>query len=296
MTMLEKILKFILSLMSKQEKLLDIFNEVDAAIDDIEDLVKDVLDEEEIFWEIDYNPLPSKVDNRKNITKIYNQGIKRKPSVTYSCGSCMTQHISNIQSVAIKENIVLSPRARRERAITSFGAHRFRWSTLTNQIKQAVEEWDIESFYFVRNVWSMKRALSKGHILCSGTRKANRGVARKAPYYLTKWLGYWHFFAIVGYDDDKGHFIILNSYWDKSFDKWFNYIKYSDINLLFSTVAFVNKVDEEYVKQVDDRVAKYIKEKSKKSKVKWRRVTWEIFTRNVNLPHLEKMLALLELK
>ena len=78
----------------------------------------------------------------------------------------MTQQISNIQSVAIGENIVLSPWARRERAITSFSANRNRGSSLNSQIKQAMEEGDIESYYFTRTVKSMKRALSKGHLIC----------------------------------------------------------------------------------------------------------------------------------
>jgi hypothetical protein len=90
----------------------------------------------------------------------------------------------------------------------------------------------------------MKQALSNNRILHTWSNK----IAWKkmwADNIAVRGVSYGHCFIIIGYDDDSWVFIVQNSYWSDFEDKGYFYIKYEDIDILFTCYTF--EVDQKNI-------------------------------------------------
>ena len=111
------------------------------------------------------------------------------------------------------------------------------WAYLIDWPKLAKKYSYIDWYSKAVTVNEMKEAIANWNIIITWSKKINWSKARQAPYLAEEGSDYAHCVAIVGYDDrqfDWWAFVIEQSYWKDRFEKWYMYIKYSDIHLLFS--------------------------------------------------------------
>ena len=107
------------------------------------------------------------------------------------------------------------------------------------------ELWYITAYWLCRNLEDIKISLFNKKPVQTGSNlidwiktKANNNIAVRGS-------SYWHSFFICGYDDEKEVLICENSYWEESYDNWYFYINYSDIDLLFLSKYVMTDTQEE---------------------------------------------------
>lgn len=112
----------------------------------------------------------------------------------------------------------------------------------------------ISGFYKATTVTEMKEALLKGHIIVTGSRYVDwYNVLRSTNKVLTfiQDPSFWHLFPITGFDDTKKCFIIPNSWGKDVLDHGLCYVKYEDIDKLYSRLACVDKPNAEVINQIE---------------------------------------------
>jgi len=150
-----------------------------------------------------------------------------------------------------------------------------KWSSLQNWRKLLKDDKYIEWYYKVVWLEVMKQSLSNRQIIYTWSNQ----IARKKMLddnIVVKWESYWHCFIIVGYDDDKWYFICQNSYWNEKYDKWYFYLKYEDISLLFTCYAF--EVKQEKILSYKEKIMSNIKNEAAKTAFEngfWNWLNWD---------------------
>ena len=141
------------------------------------------------------------------------------------------------------------------------------WSILINWWKLLKSEKYIEWYFKVSWIENMKQALSNNRILHTWSNK----IAWKkmwADNIAVRGTSYGHCFIIIGYDDDSWVFIVQNSYWSDFEDKGYFYIKYEDIDILFTCYTF--EVDQKNILLYKQKIMENIKlEWAKKAFENW---------------------------
>lgn len=107
------------------------------------------------------------------------------------------------------------------------------WAYIIDACKCAKEQWIINWYTTVKTLNEIKSAIANDRPVMVGSNQINRKETLNAPYIAIRGSSYWHAFFIAWYDDEKKLLICENSYWDK-FDNWRFYIKYEDLDILFS--------------------------------------------------------------
>lgn len=127
---------------------------------------------------------------------------------------------------------------------------------LKDAVKCAKDLGYINGWTLASGLESIKKALfnDKPIVVWSNTIDWKKTRLNKAV--VVKWSSYWHAFLIVGYDDNFEWWVIIceNSYWDKAFDNWRFYIKYSDIDVLYYS-KFVLHIDDSNFKFLNELLA-----------------------------------------
>lgn len=118
-------------------------------------------------------------------------------------------------------------------AITSEGGY-------INWAFKYLKNWNYISWYSVvgRTPDEIKQAIFRNWALVTWSNRIT--WSDFLPWWIAKNIDNspWHAFRIDGWDDEKWAFRITNSWWDNWWDKGFFWVKYSDINLLFTMYAF----------------------------------------------------------
>lgn len=109
------------------------------------------------------------------------------------------------------------------------------WTYLVNWPKFLKMKGLISGYSKVSSLDEIKDSIFSGKPVSVWSNKIKWSLVKKAPFTVVEWNSYWHAFIIIGYDDDKEHFILKNSYWKDEFDNWKFYLKYENIDLLFDS-------------------------------------------------------------
>jgi len=118
------------------------------------------------------------------------------------------------------------------------------WAYIVNWPKLLKLKWLISWYALVKTLDDIRHSIDNNRPISTWSNKLDWKYWKKIPYILREWPSYWHAFLIIWYDDIRQVLIIKNSYGDWVFDEWKNYLKYSDIWLLFhSKYSLIDAVD-----------------------------------------------------
>jgi len=109
------------------------------------------------------------------------------------------------------------------------------WTYIVNWPKYLKMKWLIKWYALIHTLDEIKHSIDNNRPVSTWSNKINWRAWLNAPYILSEWPSYWHAFLIIWYDDEKQLLTIKNSYWKERFDNGKNYLKYSDIWLLFNS-------------------------------------------------------------
>lgn len=242
----------------------------DAAIDDVPEYLSEMLGSTEVLPEKEL--VRTSYSMKPRVIDVLDQSEINTPDTKYACGSAATTQGCNIMNNIEWSGIYLDYVDRRDVALDWYDADIKAGSTMMNQIQQMLDEELIKWYYFVsKKVNAMCTTLDRNNVIFTGSRNINWKETRKSPYLAVEWTAYGHFFLIVGYDMLKRHFICLNSYGEVSYDEWYFYLSFDDIDLLFTMCALV---DKENLQELQDNVERIIAENPKT------KIWWEIMSRN----------------
>jgi len=116
------------------------------------------------------------------------------------------------------------------------GAYIISWPKLLKK------KWLISWYTRVSSIEEIKHSIMNNRPVSTWTNKIVWNYQK--PYIVSWGSSYWHAFLIIWYNDDKQLLTIKNSYWKEKFDNWLNYLKYSDIWLLFNgRYSLIDKED-----------------------------------------------------
>jgi len=131
--------------------------------------------------------------------------------------------------------------------------------------------WEYIVWYSVvtKNVEPIKRAILRNGAIVTWSNKITWSEFDNGWIAKYRANSPWHAFRIDWWDDSKWAFRIVNSWWEGWWDGWFFWLKYSDVNLLFTCYAFHDKKDESVM----------LRAKAKKNWIWWGERAEEIATR-----------------
>jgi len=131
------------------------------------------------------------------------------------------------------------------------------WTYIVSWPKLLKRKWLISWYVKVNWLQEIKQSIYNNRPISVWTNNINWKETKKVPYIAIWGQSYWHAFLIIWYDDEKELFYCKNSYWKETFDNWINYLKYSDLWLLFpSKYSLIDQEDPilAYKKQIIDNI------------------------------------------
>jgi len=117
------------------------------------------------------------------------------------------------------------------------------WSWKQDWMKYMKSKGFFDGYVLCSSAQEIKEAIASGNSVQTGSKQINWTKTKKNNNIAFWWGGSGHFFSIVWYDDRKGWFICINSYWENKYDKGYFYIKYSDFDLLYSAHEVIDKIN-----------------------------------------------------
>jgi len=109
------------------------------------------------------------------------------------------------------------------------------WAYIVNWPKLLKQKGLIKWYALIHTLDEIRHSIDNNRPVSTWSNKIDWRAWLKIPYILSEWPSYWHAFLIIWYDDASQLLVIKNSYWDWKFDNGKNYLKYSDIWLLFNS-------------------------------------------------------------
>jgi len=153
----------------------------------------------------------------------------------YMCVFYNTAHWTNILNIIEWSEVFSKWKDLWLEAIDKWLLNPKSWAYIVNWPKLLKSKGLIKWYTLIHTLEEIKHSIAQNKPVSTWSNKINWRAWLKAPYILSEWPSYWHAFLIIWYDDDKELLTIKNSYWKWKFDNWKNYLKYSDIWLLFNS-------------------------------------------------------------
>lgn len=175
-----------------------------------------------------------------------------------ACGQYMMTHCVNAMNLFRWGDFLYRGEEERENFIGMF-QHTTRYkdvdirtqgSRLQDNLEFARRTGMIAWYYRVDSADSIRKALSLGRVIATGSKKINWRETRQEPYIAVGNSGAWHFFGITRYRDLINLLSCPNSYWDDAYDNWYHHINYNDTWLLYSRYALIPKEEKRVVGKV----------------------------------------------
>ena len=208
--------------------------------------------------------LPSVVDHRGK-TKTYNQFEQADTKMW--CGSYWMRHIINLNN-KLTGGTIDDPQWLWSRFCNAYTTTEYdpkkQGSSLQDQMKFARKLWLIEATYKIlisdTAINTLKTAINKGHFLYTGSKKID-WTKTKASKDKVAVMGNWpaHIVMIGGYNDK--YLFIQQSSGDTGYDKGWMYLKWEDIDALFSVYGIIDRA----LPSTLNKIAQLIAEKKKKA-------------------------------
>ena len=181
-----------------------------------------------------------------------------------ACGSYGSGHCSNAMNKEEESFVRIFPFDHRELFVNHFKGYYLEQygidpirdgSYLSDQVRFLRKHNYITWWYICHTADEMRRALSDGRTIVTGSKRINRSTTRKAPYTAEISSGSAHIFWIVGYDDNEWWFICVNSAGGDKYDEWYFYLYYEDVPTLYTRYALMDKADKNSLNQLKIKLA-----------------------------------------
>lgn len=179
--------------------------------------------------------------------EIQNQNIKRNPSTARACGMFSGSHMVN--------NAVWYELTRWEtlrNIALYYWAKLVGWMTNMLVMKILLDKKYISWYVKVqKNINAIKNALMIYWPLQTWTTYINWNLT-KFWANLSWWV--WHFVVITGWDDSLQAFKLTSSFWPSRADKWSFWLKYKDIDKLFTILApIIDSVQAQKKREIEQQ-------------------------------------------
>lgn len=210
-----------------------------------------------------------------NSTEVQNQALHRVPSTASACTCFGASHCINEANVIEKSNINTTGEALWNLALLLGAKSPGGW-TLIWALELIRKEWFIESYTKVFWLHQIKQALANNQLIFTWSSNINR---KKTQYESDSHIAIveknqaGHCFMINGYDDEKQIIICRNSFGPQYNDNGHFYLRYEDVDCLFSTYAItdfpnIDKV-KAYKKALDESMLKEAQEQGIWNGLNW---------------------------
>jgi len=167
--------------------------------------------------------------------------VTRMMCVFYS-----TAHVSNEENFQEWSEVRILWKAFWLHAETLWRLDINKWALVSAGPRTARDLWLISGWTLVETILEAKHSIFNKKPIVVWSNQINWSLGYLDPFVVWGPKGSGHAIALIWYDDDYewGCFIIKNSYWDKKYDWWKMYLKYSDFELLFpSKYSLEDEID-----------------------------------------------------
>lgn len=140
--------------------------------------------------------------------------------------------------------------------------------SIQTRLEQAKKGWLIAWYLAIPKVWTktptgimteerrnkeMQIALNKGFYLYTGTDRTNWTMKQSPILNLWNEIKLWHIISIVGakdvYHSESNLYKFVNSFWSDWGDKWYGYIKESDVEKLYTVYVVIPQSNQEFFRR-----------------------------------------------
>ncbi len=206
----------------------------------------------EVFWATE--KLPRRVVH--NYTKAQNQNAVNEPSTKYACVFYSATHIINEENAIERKNVPELIKEIKAEDISKIAYERKlltldSWAFLQSGPKLAKDLWYSIGYTMPETVDEIRSAIARNQLVQFWTRSFDwKKTLTNPDNIVIAGKCYWHSMIFEWYDDDLHGwcFIIRNSLGEFGNFRWRQFLKYSDISLIYpSRYAYVDKPDEQII-------------------------------------------------